>query len=103
MKFIIIQTTFADIKSAKKLSKILLSQKLAACIHFQKIESFYIWQGNIENAKEISVSIKTKATNFSKIEKIITQNHPYKVPQIMSLEIAKMSGAYQSWIETNLH
>ena len=100
--FVIIQCTFPDIKSAKKLSKILLSKKLAACIHLQKIESLYIWQENIENAKEISVNIKTKLTNFSKIEKIIKENHPYKLPQVIAVEITKISPDYLSWIETNL-
>jgi periplasmic divalent cation tolerance protein len=100
--FVIIQSSFPDIKSAKKLSKILLEKKLAACIHLQKIESLYIWQENIENAKEISVSIKTSAANFSKIEKIIKQNHPYKIPQIFAVEMLKLSTSYQSWIETNI-
>ncbi len=39
----IVATTFPKIKKAKRISNILLENKLASCIQLTEIESFYIW------------------------------------------------------------
>lgn len=100
-KFIIIKTTYPNKNSAIKLSKILLKEKLAACIELKKIESLYSWQGKIENDAEISVAIKTVSKNFDKIAKIIKENHSYKLPQIIAIPLISGTKEYLSWIETN--
>lgn len=102
-KFIIIQTTFPKLTEAKKLARILLKEKLAACIHLSKIDSFYIWEEKIASSKETLVNIKTKADLFSKVEEIIIKNHPYKIPQITQIKIDKGSKAYLSWIDSILY
>jgi periplasmic divalent cation tolerance protein len=100
--FIIVETTCSKLSLAKKLAKILLKEKLASCIHLQKIESLYFWEEKIENNREILLSIKTKDVKFAKIEKIITKYHEYKLPQIIATPIIKGSKNYLSWIDTNL-
>ena len=101
-KFIIIQTTYPNLKSAKNLAEILLKEKLSACIHLQKIESLYFWEKKIQNDAEILVNIKTKKSKFLAIEKLIKKHHSYKLPQITATEIIKGSKDYLSWIETSL-
>lgn len=101
-KFIIIQTTFPNLTSAKKLARILLTEKLAACVQLSKIDSFYIWEEKIANSKEILANIKSENNNFTEIEKIITKNHPYKIPQIIKINIDDISENYSNWIESNL-
>ena len=100
-EFIIIQTTFPNLTLSKKLARILLEEKLAACIQLSKIESFYIWEEKINNDKEILVNIKSESKNFTKIEKIITKNHPYQIPQIIKINI-NGSKKYLNWIASNL-
>ena len=101
-EFLIIKTTYPNLRDSKKLAKILLGKKLAACVQFSKIESSYFWEGKIVNDKEILVSIKTKAELYLKIEKIIQKNHSYKVPQILGITIDKAHPAYLNWIESNV-
>ncbi len=101
MKFIIIETTYPDLKSAKNLAEILLAEKLAACIQFIKIESSYSWQDKIINDKEILLTIKTTEKLYKKIEKIIVKNHKYKTPQILSFEIKNGYEPYLEWISSN--
>lgn len=96
-QLIIIKTTFSKKSEAKKLAKILLIQKLAACVSFSKIESFYIWNKKIANSKEILVEIKTKASLYDKIEKIILQNHQYEIPQILAIKIDQSFLKYKNW------
>lgn len=101
MKFIIIKTTYPNLKSAKNLAKILLSEKLAACIQFTKIETNYSWQNKIIEEKEALVTIKTNQKLYKKIEKIIVKNHEYKIPQILSFEIKNGYEPYLEWIGVN--
>lgn len=101
-KFVIIESSFPDLKSAKNLSAILLKNFLAACIQIKKIESLYIWQAKIANKKEFLISIKTKSEKFNKIAQIIKKNHPYDLPEIISLPITQGDKKYLSWIETNI-
>ncbi len=101
-KFITVQTTYPNLTSAKNLAKILLKEKLAACIQFSKIESLYLWNEKIENSKEILVNIKTKNSLYLELEKIIKKHHVYENPQIISSKINQGYSPYLYWIESNL-
>ncbi len=100
--FIVIETTYPKISEAKKLAKTLLIKNLASCIEFSKINSLYLWQQKIENSNEILVKIKTKNSNYNKIENVITTNHPYQLPQIISTKIDSAAKSYLDWIDSNL-
>ncbi len=99
-EFLIITTTYPKLSEAKKLAKILLTKKLAACVQFTKIESCFNWQNKISSEKEILLSIKTKANFYKKIEKEILTNHPYKTPQIIATKIEQGFSDYFNWIES---
>ena len=101
-QFIIIETTFSNLEMAKNLAKILIDQKLAACIHLQKIESLYSWKGKIANDDEILLIIKSNSRYFDKISQIIKDNHDYELPQIIAKPIIAGDEKYLSWIETKL-
>lgn len=60
MKPIIIQTTFKNEEEAKKLSNILIVEKLAACVQLKEIKSIYSWKNKICCDNETLVNIKTK-------------------------------------------
>ncbi len=104
-KIIIIETTYPNLEAAKNLAEILLKEKLAGCIQFQKIESRYEWQGKIANDSEFLIRIKTKNSLYEKIEEIIKKHHSYKVPEIIAILVERAEENYSSWLEntaTNL-
>lgn len=101
MKLILIQTTCSNSKEAKKIAKVLLEIKLAACVHMKEIDSFYMWQGEFYEEKEYLLSIKTKKDNFKKIESKIKELHSYDVPEIISIHIDNASKNYKKFIGDN--
>jgi periplasmic divalent cation tolerance protein len=95
---IFVYITNPDKKTALKISKYLLENRLCACVNIFKIQSLYWWQGKIENTGEYVVIAKTKDKNYSKIEKEIIKIHPYKIPCILKIKIDKANKDYLDWL-----
>ncbi len=98
-KFIIIYTTFPDLKITKKIIDGLLKKRLIACANIFKIDSIYIWKKKIEKAKEYGVFIKTRKAKYKSVEFYIKNNHPYEVPEIICWDIKDGQSLYLAWIE----
>jgi len=101
MKLAIVQTTCEDINEAKKIAKILLDEKLAACIQISDVQSLYIWKDKLCNDNEKLLSIKTKKKNFKKIQRKIKENHSYDLPEIILIDIEDASKEYKKFIGEN--
>ena len=97
-EYIVIYTTFPDVKCAKMIVQGLVEQKLAACGNMFKTSSIYRWKSNIEQAGEFGVFIKTQKHLYDKVETYIRENHPYEVPEIISWSIERGLPEYLDWI-----
>lgn len=96
MSLIIVQTTCGTKEEAKKIAKILIEKKLAACVQMSEIESFYMWEENFCNDNEILLNIKTKKRKFQKKSKAkLKKLHSYDVPEIISVNIENVSKDYK--------
>ncbi len=100
--YIVITCTFASSENAKKVTKFLLENRLAACIQLVPIESHYWWQDKIENEKEILAFIKTHTAKYKEIQKEITRLHTYQLPEITYFEISGGESQYLAWIGSSI-
>lgn len=98
--FIVVYTTFPNLKTAKRIIKGLVKNKMVACGNIFRLSSIYIWKGKIEQNPEYGAFIKTTKRNYKKVEIYIKNNHPYEVPEIISWEIEKGLNSYLKWIDT---
>ena len=101
MKAVIIQTTTSSKEEAKKIAKILIQDKLAACVQLKDIESLYSWDGKLCCERETLLSIKTKKELFSKVKSKILELHSYDTPEIIELDISNISEDYLKFIKEN--
>ncbi|MFA6281645.1 MAG: divalent-cation tolerance protein CutA [Candidatus Omnitrophota bacterium] len=86
-------------KDAEGLIKMLLSERVCACVNVIKgVESFFWWEGKIDQAQEVILIIKTKEALFVKLKQLIKNNHPYKVPEIISFKIDSINQEYLDWL-----
>lgn len=84
---------------AKFLAELLLNNKLCACVNILNgVQSFFWWDGKIDQENESLLLIKTKSSLFSELEKLIISNHPYTVPEIIALKIDKINKKYLDWL-----
>ena len=101
MKAVIVQTTTSNEEEAKKIAKILIQDKLAACVQLKDIESLYSWDGKLCCERETLLSIKTKKELFSKVKSKILELHSYDTPEIIELDISNISENYLKFIKEN--
>ena len=101
MTAVIVQTTTSNEEEAKKIAKILIQDKLAACVQLKDIESLYNWDGKLCCERETLLSIKTKKELFSKVKSKILELHSYDTPEIIELDISNISEDYLKFIKEN--
>lgn len=101
MKAIIVQTTCSSKEEAKNIAKVLIEEKLAACVQLSEIESFYNWKEEFCCDNETLLNIKTRKDNFEKIKSKILELHSYDLPEIIQLDIADASEEYLKFIGDN--
>ena len=101
MKAVIVQTTTSNEEEAKKIAKILIQDKLAACVQLKDIESLYNWDGKLCCERETLLSIKTKKELFSKVKSKILELHSYDTPEIIELDISNINEDYLKFIKEN--
>jgi periplasmic divalent cation tolerance protein len=95
----LIQTAVTDRQQADRLAGLLVERKLAACVQSCPITSTYRWQGKIEQGSEILLLIKTTATRVAALRDALEREHPYKVPEIITMDVDDVSGPYADWAE----
>lgn len=100
--FSLIFTTAPDQTSAETLAKGLLTEGLAACVQLMPLQSFYHWQGAMEESAEIGLWIKSRTVAFAAITAYITANHRYQVPEIIQMPLTAIAAPYQAWLQDTL-
>jgi uncharacterized protein involved in tolerance to divalent cations len=96
--FIQIETTFENQEDAERVVKVLLEKNLIACGQWCDIGSAYKWEGQIRKDNEVLLKVKTQDVLYSDCEKIIKENHPYEIPQIVATRYEFGSKEYFDWM-----
>ena len=96
---IIVQTTVASRDDAERLSRELVSRRLAACVQIADIHSTYRWAGEVQSGTEYRLDIKTAASRQEDILKGLKQLHPYEVPEILVIPTIVAGEGYMKWVE----
>jgi len=99
MNYFIFLVTVPNIEEGQKIAKILVENKLAACVNIiQNVFSIYRWKGKIEDANEHLLLIKTTENKADLIIQKISEIHSYKVPECIAIKLEKGSEKYLKWI-----
>ena len=76
-------TTESNKKNALRLAKLLIQNKLAACVSLKQIFSIYEWNDDIEETKEFEITIKSKTEFKDRLVDFLNKFSTYDVPQII--------------------
>lgn len=96
---IVVLVTAGSEEEARQLVRHLLEQKLIACANLVPVNSLYMWEGEMQDDREVLMIIKTHSTVFAdKLVETIKAQHSYDVPEIIAMPIVLGSQDYLRWI-----
>ena len=76
-------TTESSKTNALRIAKLLILNKLAACVSMKQIYSIYEWNDDIEETKEFEITIKSKTEYKDRLVDFLNKISTYDVPQII--------------------
>lgn len=96
---ILVLTSLPDHEAAVALARSLVTGRLAACVNVgAPVESMYHWRGEIETAREVPLTIKTRGDLYAEVEAAIVAAHPYELPEIVAVPVSHGFAPYLGWI-----
>lgn len=99
MQSLIVLCTCPDVAAADRIAAALVEERLGACVsRIAGMVSTYRWQGAIERGDEVLLLIKTTSERFDALRERIVALHPYELPEIVAVDIARGLPAYLEWI-----
>ncbi len=96
---LIVFTTCSNSLEANALAQKIIDARLAACVQIlPKMTSVYFWEGEVQTEPEHLLLIKTLSEKWDELEKFITGEHSYSVPEVVAVEADRISGPYAEWL-----
>lgn len=94
-----VTTAVDNEEEAVRLARGITSARLAASVQIAgPVRSFYWWKGDVEDAREWQLVIKTTKERLTELERYIKANHSYETPGIAATEFTWGSQEYLLWI-----
>jgi periplasmic divalent cation tolerance protein len=95
----IILVTAPSPEVANQLARGLVSERLAACVSvLPRVMSTYVWEGQLEQAEEVLLMIKTRRSRYAALEQYIRVHHPYDTPEIVEIPAGRVTPSYWEWV-----
>ena len=97
--FMQVVTTVDSEEAAEQLARGITGARLAACVQIVgPIKSIYWWQGELAEAREWQLIMKTTTARIAELEEHIKENHSYDIPEITATVISGGNWEYLDWI-----
>ena len=92
-------TTCKDRRQATAIARALVKEKLAACVNIvPAVASIYVWEGKLEEGREVLLIIKSRAALSKRLTARVKQLHSYAVPEVVTIPIASGNPDYLRWV-----
>ena len=95
---VVVYVTASSAEEAATLARALVGERLAACVNRLPVESVYQWQGQVEEAAEVLLIVKTRRDLLDALAARVTALHSYTVPEIIALPVVAGWPPYLQWI-----
>jgi periplasmic divalent cation tolerance protein len=97
---VLVLTTCASEDQAAQIAEALVTTNAAACCNIIKdVRSLFIWQGKLEDDREVLLLTKTTTASFPKVRDTILKLHSYDVAEIIAVPIVDGSDDYLRWVK----
>jgi len=100
----VVLVTCGTLEEARKIARAMVENRHAACVNIvtHAVESFYMWEGKLENGSEYLLILKTSADHLQDLKAAVLDLHSYDTPEFIVLPIVEGTDAYLNWISESL-
>jgi periplasmic divalent cation tolerance protein len=100
-EFVVALTTLGSSEQARAFVRRLVDERLIACgTVVPRATSIYRWRGQVTEAEEVVVLLKTAKTRWAELEAAVKAQHPYEVPELLALPVTAGLEGYLKWMES---
>ncbi|MCL0088594.1 divalent-cation tolerance protein CutA [Dehalococcoidia bacterium] len=89
-------------QEAGRIARALVDEKLVACVNVGEVNSYFRWEGEVQEEGEALLIMKTKAGKVKEIIGRIRDLHSYEVPEIIALPIIDGHEGYLDWVRESV-
>jgi periplasmic divalent cation tolerance protein len=84
---------------AGRIAKAVVERGLAACCNvIEKVSSFYVWKGTMQEDCEALMVLKTTEAASRELVSLVRELHPYDLPEVILLPVGGGSEEYLRWV-----
>ena len=88
---------------APKIARALLNGRKAACVNIvPRVNSFFLWENELDSAQESLLIVKTEASLLKNVIALVREIHSYDVPEIIALPIVGGNPDYLNWLSQEI-
>jgi len=102
MSHVVVFVTASSPEEAERIGRVLLDERLVACVNTVPVRSAYWWQGNVERAGETLLIVKTAVRLVEDVTARVRDLHSYTVPEVIALPIVGGNPDYLRWIDESV-
>ena len=100
MTIYLVYSFYPRLYQAKKIAKLAIKNKLAACVNINKnVNSLFIWKNKMFDENEVELSFKTNDKRVKKLISFLELKHPYECPCIIAFPIKKTNDKFLNWVK----
>ncbi|MGW3178119.1 divalent-cation tolerance protein CutA [Kitasatospora sp. NPDC001119] len=97
-RFVVVTTTHESEEWARALASAVVRERLAACAQVYPVRSVYWWDGEVQDAEEWRIDLKTRAELLDRLGAFVAGRHSYETPELVAVPVAGGSPGYLDWV-----
>lgn len=96
---LLIYTTVETLDAARLLGRGLVDARLAACVNIiSGMTSIYEWEGEVDEASEVVMIVKTNSQCLDDAMRHLKSTHPYDIPALIVIDPLQVDADFAAWI-----
>ncbi|HEY8519608.1 MAG TPA: divalent-cation tolerance protein CutA [Gammaproteobacteria bacterium] len=100
---LLVLTTCGTPAAAERLARQLVAERLAACVNrIDRVTSCYRWKGEVEQAEESLLLIKTTEDRYAAVERTIREQSGYELPEVVAVGVERGLPDYLAWVRESV-
>ncbi len=96
---LVVLVTVSSLEEGWTIARALVTERLAACVNLvPEIRSVFFWEGDVREAAEALLVIKTRRERYEALQRRVLELHTYSVPEVLALPVVAGSPPYLAWV-----